>query len=426
MSRSLVLLLVLPLLRCPPVTAQNAPPRAVSVVAAVARAEAVERRITLQGEVLPLQMTRLTPRATGRIAEVLRPEGSTVEGAEVLVRLDCPDLLADVQIAKALQAEAEAQVQVATDQRAAAQEEREVAAAEVESMRAAEQMAAAALRLAELDLARTEKLHAEAAATLEELERAQLGRERAHANLVATRAATASAAARHTMTRAAISVREAELEARRAGATTATARAGRAAVLRDFASLVNPYPKARITRQLVDPGTLVMANETAVLEVMDVSRVRVRFAVPELDAVYVRAGTPVRLLRADAATDATVTRVTGAVNRRSRAMDAEVELDNGDDRWTPGALCQVEVLVERRDGAVTIPSKGLVQSGGTDAVWVIRNERAHRVPVQLGLDLGHRIEVVDGLTGGERIVVSGSLGLNEGAAVTVTDQDDDS
>jgi RND family efflux transporter MFP subunit len=191
-----------------------------------------------------------------------------------------------------------------------------------------------------------------------------------------------------------------------------------------FSEIRNPYPKARITRQLLDPGNLVHANQSELLEVMNVTKVRIRMGVPGVEARKVRAGTEVRIIQPytgnkDVVTQ--VTRVTGAVDRSSRTMMAEIELDNSDNRWLPGSLCQVEVTLANIENAITVDSRALIRSGAHAYVWIVDDGIAHKKEIRLGIDLGKTVQVLQGLAGREQVIVAGYLRLRDGETVRVTE-----
>ena len=411
------------------ITAQQPAARAVQGVRA--QREKVEKKSILQAEVLALQSAQLVPQVTGQLMEITAAEGALVEGPRPLVRLACPDLVAAHQIAAAQQQEAAADVDVAKGALEAARQA--VTATEARAAAQGTMVAAAAVArdLAALNLQRAEKLHAREAETLVVLEQKQLEAKSMEAAYDSASAALSAAKAAVLEVRAGVKVRQAELARAQAGVLTATARTEHARVLADFATLTNPYPRARVTRQLMDPGSLVRADETAVLEVMDVSKVRIRFGVPDVDAASVTAGTEVRIVRPQSAEPdivAPITRTTRAVETGSRAMAAEVELDNRDGHWLPGTLCQVEVTVVARPAATTIPLDAVGKQGTETFAWVARNDLAARVPLRLGARFTirrgrktqRRVEVLDGLQPGDVVLLEGTAGLSAGEPVALT------
>ena len=129
------------------------------------------------------------------------------------------------------------------------------------------------------------------------------------------------------------------------------------------------------------------------------------------------------ILRCDGRPDveAQVTRVRGSLDRASRTMMAEIELDNAGGRWLPGALCNAVVRLATVADAVTVPTAALDQGGAEPAVWIVDGSNVRRQTVRTGLDLGERVQVVEGLFGGERVVVTGKSGLRDGTPVIPND-----
>jgi HlyD family secretion protein len=50
----------------------------------------------------------------------------------------------------------------------------------------------------------------------------------------------------------------------------------------------------------------------------------------------------------------------------------------------------------------------VVRADGHDAVWVVRDGKASRVPVTLGVQGPDRVQVVSGVAPGDRVVVKGA------------------
>lgn len=401
---------------------QSPPGRTVQVVKA--STGPLEKVSTLQAEVFPLESTVIVPRVTGQIRTISVHEGDTVAGGDLLVELDCPDLVADLAIAQATAEEAMTRIEVARNEQLSAEQTAIAMKAAVDAQKSAEAVAEVAQRFASINLTRTTNLHERGAATLDELEKAQLEHDRSGAMLTASRAATQAAQAELFEADALIKVKAAELTRAQAIAKKAQLQADRAQIELGFATIKSPYASALVTRQLLDSGNLAQANTTSILEIMNVDKVRLRLGVPEVEASLVRKGTRARIIPAHgigAETDVTITRTTGAADPKSRAMIVEIELDNPDGKWMPGALCHVELVLLQTEAAVTIPSKALVKNGPRSTVWTVEDGKAREVPIKLGTNVGRRIQILEGLTGGERVIVAGKIGLRAGEAVRAVD-----
>jgi RND family efflux transporter MFP subunit len=383
----------------------------------------IDTRSQVQGDVLPLESMRLIPRVSGYITKIHVAEGSVVKRDALLVDLHVPELERDKAIADAMVKKADALLSVANSAVLAAKEASKVAVANDRAAASETDVAVSALKLSEANHKRVKDLHAGRAATDEEWEEAQLDLAMSRSALQAAQSAQGATTARIGQAAANVAQRDAEAERAAAGVDVAKAEAARAAVFVSFASLRSPYSSARVTRQLVDAGTLAMAQKTEILELMNTSRVRIRFGVPQAEAVHVKPGSVVSIVipgEARADVSATVTRVAGAVHSGSRNMFAEVELDNSSGEWIPGTIVKIDLLVEKAVEAIIIPSRALVNIRAETYVWIVNAGRAKRIRVKPGsvVERG-KVRILTGLTAGTQVLVSGFTGLKGGELLSV-------
>ena len=121
--------------------------------------------------------------------------------------------------------------------------------------------------------------------------------------------------------------------------------------------------------------------------------------------------------------EGTVTRIVQALNRATRTMTVEVDLPNKDHRLKGGMFARVEVLVGKHPQAIQIPLDAVSRLEESQYVYVVKDGKAHQVPVELGARAENRVEVVTGLTGDEQVIVSGKDLVSEGAAVQTQPMD---
>jgi multidrug efflux pump subunit AcrA (membrane-fusion protein) len=74
----------------------------------------------------------------------------------------------------------------------------------------------------------------------------------------------------------------------------------------------------------------------------------------------------------------------------------------------PGMSAVAHLEVRSATGAVVVPAAAVFSVDGRDVVWVIRDGRAQRVPVTLGVSGADLVQVVDGVGEGDRVVVRGA------------------
>jgi membrane fusion protein (multidrug efflux system) len=168
---------------------------------------------------------------------------------------------------------------------------------------------------------------------------------------------------------------------------------------------------------LVQPGTVITTLD-------DISRVRVEFAVPEIYIARVRQGSPV-VARAGAFGDrrfeGRVAVVDTRIDTTTRTVRVISEFDNADEALKPGLFMTVELEMQRRDDALLVAEEALDPLGDRNFVYVIRDNRARRVEVQLGQRLQGEVEVLSGVRAGEPVVVRGIQRLRNDAPVRVVE-----
>lgn len=184
-----------------------------------------------------------------------------------------------------------------------------------------------------------------------------------------------------------------------------------------------------IAERNLDPGAYVSGTTTStstvsrgILSVHDVETIRTLIEVVEKDVPHVQVGQ-----RADVRAEAypnevfegRVTRIVQALNRATRTMTVEVDLPNKDHRLKGGMFARVEVLVATHPQAIQIPLDAVSRLEESQYVYVVKDGKAHQVPVELGARAENRVEVVKGLAGDEQLIVSGKDLVSEGIPVQV-------
>jgi multidrug efflux pump subunit AcrA (membrane-fusion protein) len=174
----------------------------------------------------------------------------------------------------------------------------------------------------------------------------------------------------------------------------------------------------------IDPAPVLGARVTAgmtIMTVVDTSEPGLLAEVDETDILLVEPGVKASV-ELDAAPgaryDASVRAIDvlpsasaqGGVSYRVRLALAAGRFPDGRVAPVPrpgmSAVAHLEVRSAR--DAVVVPAAAVFSADGRDAVWVVRDGRAQRVPVTLGVSGADLVQVVDGVGEGDRVVVRGT------------------
>jgi hypothetical protein len=80
----------------------------------------------------------------------------------------------------------------------------------------------------------------------------------------------------------------------------------------------------------------------------------------------------------------------------------------------PGMSAVAHLAVRAARDAVAVPAAAVFSSGGRDSVWVIRDGKAVRTPVTIGVAGQDLVQVIAGISTGDRIVVRGADQVHTG------------
>ncbi len=352
-------------------------PRPVPAVR-VARRELVQT-VVASGRIRPPARVRLGAQTAGRVAQVLVREGESVTAAQPLILLD------------------DAEARAAVEQARAGLEQ--VTRVKDQVTEATLAQAAAALRKAEGDLARVQRLHEEGIASAEQLEqfRAALDVARSEERIARTQAEGMASVERR-LARAALSSAQARLS---------------------FTRITAPGPGLVLTRA-VEPGDVVQAGRI-LMEMALAGSSQIQAEPDERSLALLRPGQKA-VASADAFPDhrfpARVAYVSPSVDPQRGTVEVRLDVDDPPPFLQPDMTVSVEIEVARQPNALAVPVEA-VREPLSPAPWVfvIRAGHAEKRPVKLGVRGERLVDVVQGLVEGEILAVVGRRGLEPGERV---------
>lgn len=203
-------------------------------------------------------------------------------------------------------------------------------------------------------------------------------------------------------------VSQQDMDKANADLQTANADLARVHALKDYEMIRAPFAGV-VTARYVDVGALLAAatgstgNVQPLVDVADINTVRIYIYVAQNEAPYVHQGDAVRITR-DAQNPldvrARITRISRALDPRTRTMLAEIDIDNRKNLFFPGVFVNVALDVTLPAGIV-IPADAVVLREGIPQVAVIQNGVAHFRNVRVGDNDGRMVHVYDGLQPGD-------------------------
>ena len=184
-----------------------------------------------------------------------------------------------------------------------------------------------------------------------------------------------------------------------------------------------------VLKRLAEPGALVVPGRP-IFVVADRASVKAVFGVPDVTVQSIRPGLPLTLATEalpGMAFSGRVSRISPAADARSRSFDIEVTIPRPPSQLRPGMIASLTLPAVRSLAPVLIvPINAIVrlkQASDRYAVNVVAEEGGKSVARQRGVSLGdafgNMIAIREGLSLGQRVIVSGAAMIEEGEEVRI-------
>lgn len=206
----------------------------------------------------------------------------------------------------------------------------------------------------------------------------------------------------------------------------ARARLEQTTTLMKYSRIAAPFDGI-VTQRFVDPGAFIPVpsggaaqTAAAIVTIADFHTVRVQVAVPELEAVLVDKGEPVKFTveaLPGQTFSAKVSRIGYALDETTRTMQVEADFENPGLTLRPGMYATVKIGLEKKTDAMLLPVGAIVMEKANAFVFLAVDSKAKKLPVKLGFTDGVNTEIASGLTGQEQVLVPGKLTLTDGQSI---------
>ncbi|MCY7274197.1 MAG: efflux RND transporter periplasmic adaptor subunit [Phormidesmis sp. CAN_BIN44] len=392
------------------------------------KSETVTVRITASGTIAPVQTVNLSPKTSGRIAELFVEQGDRVQARQAIARMESSELQAQRAQAVANLQEAQqrlAQLQAGTRVEEVRQAESEVARArgEIDRVRGQVADAQSLLEFSRSQTRRQQELAGQGAISTNSLEEFLRREQNAKQTLNQAQAQLSQSQAQYNQT-------VQQLEQRRNGSTReeigqAEARVASAVaqvtqvdtniedtiirapfaglITQRYASIgafVTPTTSASSTTSATSTSIVALASDLEVLA-----------KVPEVDIGQIKPGQEVEV-KVDAFPEQTfkgrvrLISPEAVVERDVTAFQVRIQLLTGREKLKSGMNADLSFLGNQLKAAMLVPTVAIVTKKGQTGVLVPDSKNQPQFkPVTIGTNLNNQTQIMDGVKTGDQVFV---------------------
>ncbi len=385
----------------------------VQVQVTEARKGPIDRVITADAVLYPIDQANVTPKIAAPVRRVLVNRGDHVKAGQVLAELENRDLVAAAAESKGQWEQAQASYQAMTG--ATALDETQKSESDVASARQA--------------LEAAKKVYESRVELVKQGAFAQKLADDARVSMVQAQGQF-DTAQRHLQTLNSVGRRE-QTRGLQAAIDSAKAHYDNASVQAGYATITSPI-SGIVADRAVYPGEMA-APGSPLVSIVNISQVVARANIPVKDAAFIKPGSPATLSGPEGDIAGKVTVVSPAVNPATTTIEVWISAPNPGEVMKPGATIRVTIKAETLKDVILVPVAAMLNhdEGGQKVMVIGADNKAQERKIVVGVRQGTNQQIVSGVQEGEKVVIAGGLGLENKATVKIVeapveaDDDDD-
>ncbi len=170
----------------------------------------------------------------------------------------------------------------------------------------------------------------------------------------------------------------------------------------------------------ISEGSFVSQN-FLIATIQQINPVKIDFSLPEKYGAYIKPGKDIAFTVEGVTTVfyGKVFAIEPKVDQATRTIKLRALSNNPSGTIMPGAFAKVDLIMNRSDSAITIPTQAIIPILKGKKVLVSRNGKAISQLVNTGLRNESSIEILSGLKMGDTIITSGIMQLKDSMNVAV-------
>lgn len=374
---------------------------ATPVQVATAKRETIHSVIGAEAILYPLKQANIVPKISAPVARFLVQRGDHVGQGQLLAVLEDRDLVAAAQESKQLYEQAQAAYQNTAN--ATMPEDLTRAKRDVESARQAFE---AAKRVYE----NRQTLFREGALAQKLVDDAKVAMVQAQSQY--------ETAQQHLHSLETVG-RTAQLKSAQAQMEAAKAHYESAAAQLSYAEVRSPM-NGSVSDRPLNIGEMASSG-SAVMSIVDISRVVARANIPVHEAAKIRHGAAATISGAGGDLNGKVTVISPAVDPNTTTVEVWVEAANPNEKLKLGETVKVSIDAGEVPDAIVVPAAALLSSeeGGEKVMIAGADSLAHERKVEVGVRAGDEVQILKGVNAGEQVITEGALGLDDKAKIQI-------
>ena len=165
----------------------------------------------------------------------------------------------------------------------------------------------------------------------------------------------------------------------------------------------------------------MVSSQTDAASIVNIASLKVEASVPESVVNTIAPGSKVQVKidSLNKTLEGTLTTVAPKAKSTTMGYQIEVVLDNPSGEIKPGMAATLNLFTGSLADIISVPVDTVIEQDGQNIVYVVENDKAKEVTVEIGASNDSQAEITQGLEAGQVLVVDGNRLLSDGQQVRV-------
>ncbi len=174
-------------------------------------------------------------------------------------------------------------------------------------------------------------------------------------------------------------------------------------------------------RYVSEGSYLAPGTATKIATLTNVNPAKIDFSVPAKYATTVSKGTAITFTTegGEEKFSGRVYAIEPKIDPNTRTLTLRATSPNNNRKLFAGSFARIEIILNSKTNGILVPTEAVIPGLKGHSVFVVRNNKAEPVEVQIGTRGDKTIEIVRGLNVGDTLITSGILQVKQGGAVDI-------
>ncbi len=174
----------------------------------------------------------------------------------------------------------------------------------------------------------------------------------------------------------------------------------------------------------VSRGAFLTAN-TTIATIQSIEPIKLEFSLPERYRKMININSEIHFTTesSDGIFKGKIYAFEPKIDLKTRSVLVRAVCENNEMKLFPGAFAHIEIPLKKEENAILIPTQAVVPELKGQKVFISKNGKAEKIPVETGIRNDSSIQITSGLKEGDTLLITGIMQAKPGMQLSISIKD---